>query len=198
MRLSIEPARFIPRLIFALALCLPLWVLLVPAYNRVLAAGLTLTLPLVGESGRSAAAWKDYILIPLPEPAGRRSRQEVEGFRGYLGHYNTPLLVALILATPGLRLNERLKALALGGLALYAIHLTYMILELKHLPYLKAGARGVGSGWGYRWGVELYLTIAAQLAPILLWSIFLRRWNRSRSSQSEQALRPRHAQKRAV
>jgi hypothetical protein len=190
MRLGIEPARFIPRLIFALALCLPLWILLVPTYNRILAVGLSLTLPLVGEQGRVGMVWKDYVLVSPPESDGSQRSPKMEGFRGYLGHYNAPLFVALILATPGLRISERLKALVPGGLVLYALHLTYMILELKHLPYVRSASQGAASGWGYRWGVELYLVIAAQLSPILLWFIFLRYRERRKQVSHEQQLPP--------
>jgi hypothetical protein len=174
MRLGIEPARFVPRLLLALAVCLPLWILCIPIYNRVLATGLTLALPLAGEGGRTAMVWKDYILVTTPKVGTRQNRPEMEGFRGYLATYNAPLLVALVLATPGVTTRHRLRALVAGGLVLYALHLIYYILEIKHFPYLSPGGTGSDAGWGYRWGVELYLTIAAQLIPIVLWVIFLR------------------------
>lgn len=174
MRLGIDLSRFIPRLILSLVLCLPLWVALVPAYNRLLAGGLTVVLPLVGEESRSAAVWRDYILIPFATPAQPGATPQVEGFRGYLAHYNVPLFAALILATPGFRIAQVLKALALGAPGLYALHLAYMILVMKLYPYTQADASGLGAGLGYRWGAELYLTIVAQLAPILLWLLVLR------------------------
>jgi hypothetical protein len=198
MRLGIDPARFVPRLIFFLILCLPLWVVLVPAYHRVLATGLTVVLPLVGEESRSATVWRDFILIPFATPAQPEARPQVEGFRGYLMHYNVPLFAALILATPGFRIAPSLKALALGAPVLYALHLAYMILAMKLYPYTRAGASGLGGGWGYRWGAELYLTTVAQLAPILLWLLVLRSQRRKMTAANGRIPARRKAGKEAA
>lgn len=133
--------------------------------------------------------WKDYILVPVPKVGKRLDGPEMEGFRGYLATYNAPLLVALVLATPGVMISQRLRALVAGGLVLYALHLIYYILEIKHLPYVPAGGTRVDGGRGYRFGVELYLTVAAQLIPICLWLIFLHPWDGRKRVSLQPALR---------
>ncbi len=198
MRLGIEPARFVPRLILALAICFPLWIVVIPAYNRVLATGLSVALPLVGEGGRTAMIWKDYILVSPPRSGTDQGPPKLEGFRGYLNHYNAPLFLALLLATPGLTVLERLMALVPGGFILYVLHLTYMILELKLYPYVREGSVAPGPGWGYRWGAELYIVIVAQLVPIVLWLLFLHYRQRTKRDTLQQPLPRSKARRGAV
>ena len=90
---------FAARFLLIFFFILPLWFLLTPAYNRLLASGAnTLLAQIERPRTTTLVGWKRNIAIlrsDVPFTKGMR----IQGFTGYLTHFNVILLVALVLAS---------------------------------------------------------------------------------------------------
>jgi hypothetical protein len=94
---------------------------------------------------------------------------QVQGFTGYLTHFNLILLVALVLAPPQMEGWRRCKMLAIALGALFLLHVLYLVIGVKLFQQLGPDAFQSPAGRLYGWGVNFYLSIAAQVLPVLIW-----------------------------
>ena len=104
---------FAGRFLLVFFLILPLWFLITPGYNRLLASGANVLLA-VTEAPRihSLVGWKYFILITrLDSPF--TEGMKIQGFTGYLTHFNLVLMTGLVLAQRHVAWRRRCVSLAI-------------------------------------------------------------------------------------
>lgn len=165
---------FAARFLLVFFLSLPLWFLLTPAYNRLLAFGANLLLPLI-ESPRVATLveWKRNIAI-VRSDTSFRGGAKIQGFTGYLTHFNVILMVALVLAPRHVEWRRRCKLLGIALGTLFLTHVLYLLIGVKFFqqPELEVFQDPVGRL--YVWGLNFYLSMASQLLPVVIWMALYR------------------------
>ncbi len=160
---------FASRFFLSFFLVLPLWFLLTPAYNRLLASSVTVVLPLVEDPPVThLVGWKHNILILRSDTAFTKEKR-IQGFTGYLTHFNLILWVALVLAPRRIEWQRRCQILAIGLGILFLLHVVYLLVGIKFFQQPELEAFQSSAGRLYVWGVNFYLSIASQLFPVLLW-----------------------------
>lgn len=165
---------FAGRFLLIFFLVLPLWFLLTPSYNRLLAFGANLLLPLVEAPHVSTlVGWKQHIVIVRSDTSFTRGMR-LQGFTGYLTHFNLILMVALVLAPRGIEWRRRSTILAVALGILVLTHVLYLLLGVKFFQQPELEALQGSAGRLYVWGLNFYLSIASQLLPILTWMILYR------------------------
>jgi hypothetical protein len=154
---------------------LPLWFLITPAYNRLLASGANVLLAQI-EHPRvtTLVGWERNIAIVRSDIPFRRGRR-IQGFTGYLTHFNLMLLAALVLASRQIAWRHRIKVLGIGLGLLYILHVLYLLVGVKFFQHLQSPDLETSVGNIYVWGVNFYLSIASQLFPVLIWMALYRR-----------------------
>lgn len=150
-------------------LILPLWFVLTPAYNRLLAMSAN-TVLLLAENPHvhTLVGWKHNILI-MRSNRPFTGGMKVHGFAGSLTHFNLILLVALVLASPQVKGWHRCEMLAIALGILFLIHILYLVIGVKFFQQPEMEAVQSPVGRLYVWGVNFYLSIASQLLPVLIW-----------------------------
>jgi hypothetical protein len=150
-------------------LLLPLWFLLTPFYNRLLAAGVNMVLPFIEDPHvRTLVGWKYNIMIvrsDIPVTAGMK----IQGFTGYLTHFNLILMSALVLASGHVVWRRRCAILASALGMLFMTHMLYLLVGVKFFEQPELEAFQSAAGRFYIWGTNFYLSIAGQLLPVVLW-----------------------------
>jgi hypothetical protein len=165
---------FARRFLLIFVLALPLWFLITPAYNRLLASSVNLLLSL-GEEPRvtTLVGWKHFVVIVrLETPVTNKKR--LQGFNGYLTHFNLILMVALVLAPRQIEWRRRCKILGIALAILFLIHVLYLLTGVKFFQQPDLEAFQSPAGRLYVWGVNFYLSVASQLLPVLLWMVLYR------------------------
>lgn len=153
---------------------LPLWFVSTPPYNRLLAASGNLLLPLVEEPRvTTLVAWRRNIAIVRADAPFTRG-MKLQGFTGYLTHFNLILMVALVLAPQRIGWRRRLKLLVIALGILYIIHVLYLLVGVKFFQQPALEAFQSPSGRFYVWGLNFYLSMASQLFPVLIWMALYR------------------------
>ena len=169
--LLIFAARFLLIFFFILSL----WFLFTPAYNRLLAYGAnTLLAQIERPRMTTLVGWNRNIAIlrsDVPFTKGMR----IQGFTGYLTHFNVILLVALVLASRQITWCHRIKLLGIALGLLYILHVLYLLVGVKFFQYPQPQVLERSVGNIYVWGVSFYLSIASQLFPVLIWMALYRR-----------------------
>ncbi len=165
---------FASRFFLSFFLVLPLWFLLTPTYNRLLASSVNVVLPLVEDPlVTHLVGWKHNILIVRSDTAFTKEMR-IQGFTGYLTHFNLILLVALVLAPRRIEWRRRCQILAIGLGILFLLHVVYLLVGIKFFQQPELEAFQSPTGRLYVWGVNFYLSIASQLFPVLLWMALYR------------------------
>lgn len=168
-----------------------LWiVLLAPVYDRVV-AGVGIALLRAVESPRMTGGIRfagDHAFVFRTQQFSHVSEQNLE-LRTH--HNNVPFLAALILATPGLALRRRLRALLLAGATLGMVHVLHFMLEVHfHYalenagPYRVTDLRYMGLGlWASRDNPaqvakmllfrtrDFAASVVRPAAPVFLWML---------------------------
>jgi hypothetical protein len=148
---------------------IPLWFVFVAPYNRLLASAANITLGLIEEPRTTTlVGWKNNIaIVRRDNPLTKGVR--LQGFTGYLTHFNVIFLVALVLAPQKVGWGRRCKILAVGLAILFVTHVLYLVVGVTYFqqPELEAFRSPLGSL--SVWGVNFYLSVASQLVPVLIW-----------------------------
>jgi len=165
---------FAARFLLIFFLIVPVWFLVTPAYNRLLAVGANLLLALI-ESPRvtTLVGWKrDIVIVRADAPF--RGGTKLQGFTGTLTHFNLILMVALVLAPRRVEWRRRCTVLVAALGLLFVTHVVYLLVGVNFFqqPELEAFQDPVGRL--YVWGLNFYLSIASQLFPVLLWMALYR------------------------
>jgi hypothetical protein len=169
-----------------------LWAYVVePVYDRLL-AGFSIGLLHVVESPRMTGSVRflgNYALVSHAGPFAHLGDQRLE-LRTH--HNNVPLLVALILATPGLTWRRRVSVLLIAGVLLSASHVAHFVLTvhwfycLKNVgPYRVTDLSYLHKGFWesldnpaqttkylISYAEAFYTHVGRLLIPILLWMLF--------------------------
>lgn len=160
---------FAGRFLLVFFLLLPLWFVLTPAYNRLLASSANIVLPLT-ENPRihTLAGWKHNIVIvrsDTPVAAGMK----IQGFTGYLTHFNLILMSALVLASRRIDWRRRCAILAIALSLLFVVHVLYLVIGVKFFQQPELEALQDPAGRLVVWGTNFYLSMASQLLPVVIW-----------------------------
>jgi len=165
---------FAGRFLLIFIFILPLWFLLTPAYNRLLASSANIVLSLVEDPHvTTLVGWRRNIAIVRAETPFRKG-VKVQGFTGYLTHFNFILMTALVLAPRRIDWRRRCKVLAIALGILFVTHLLYLLIGLKFFQQPELEAFQSLAGRLYVWGLNLYLSVASQLFPVLIWMALYR------------------------
>lgn len=160
---------FAGRFLLIFFLLLPLWFVLTPAYNHLLAAGTNIVIPFTEEPHiHTLVGWQRDILIvrsDTPFVPGMK----IQGFTGYLTHFNLILMTALVLAPQRIGWRRRCQMLAIALAVLFLIHVLYLVIGVKFFQQSELEAFQSAAGRLYVWGTNLYLSIAGQLVPVVIW-----------------------------
>ena len=168
---------FAGRFLLIFFLMLPLWFFFTPAYNRLLASGTNLLLPLIEDPHvTTLVGWKHNIVI-VRSDAPLTPAMRIQGFTGYLTHFNLILMVALVLAPRQIEWRRRGKILAIALGTLSLIHLLYLLIGVKFFQQPELEAFQSSAGRFYVWGTNFYLSVASQLLPVLIWMVLYRTIN---------------------
>lgn len=165
---------FAGRFLLVFFLLLPLWFVLTPAYNRLLASSANIVL-LLTENPRihTLAGWKHNILIvrsDTPVAGGMK----IQGFTGYLTHFNLILMLALVLAPRRIDWRRRCATLAIALSLLFLIHVLYLVIGVKFFQEPELETLQDPAGRLVVWGTNFYLSIASQLLPVVIWMALYR------------------------
>jgi hypothetical protein len=178
---------FAGRFLVVFFLILPLWFVLTPAYNRLLAISANIVLPLIEDPHvTTLVGWKHNILIvraimPFTED------MRIQGFSGYLTHFNLILMVALVLASQRIGWRRRCKMLAIALAILFLIHVLYLVIGVKFFQQPELEALQSYAGRFYVWGVNFYLSMASQLLPVVVWMALFRVMSGSSEKERQDA-----------
>jgi hypothetical protein len=120
--------------------------------------------------------WKHNIAI-VRSDAPLTEGMRIQGFTGYLTHFNLILMVALVLAPRQIEWRRRGKILAIALGILFLIHLLYLLIGVKFFQQPELEAFQTSAGRFYVWGTNFYLSVASQLLPVLIWMVLYRTIN---------------------
>ena len=146
-----------------------LWPFIAPAYNRLLVGDSS---NLVPHEVTLAAEGSDIIVdveIQRPEISASASGK----IESSSLHYGLLFLMALIAATPGLKLSRRAKFGAIALVSMFLIHfITMMVVTRLMLSNVEGGGSLASNPW-----MVLFLTIGCDLFPLLVWgALSFRYW----------------------
>lgn len=146
-----------------------LWPFIAPAYNRLLVGASS---NLVPHEVTLAAEGSDIIVdveIQRPEISASASGK----IESSSLHYGLLFLMALIAATPGLKLSRRAKFGAIALVSMFLIHfITMMVVTRLMLSNVEGGGSLASNPW-----MVLFLTIGCDLFPLLVWgALSFRYW----------------------
>ncbi len=165
---------FAARVLLVFFLAVPLWFLLTPAYNRLLAYSANGILHLIEEPRvTTLVGWRRNIAIARSD-APFTKVGKVKGFTGYLTHFNVLLLVALVMAPRQVAWRRRCALLVVALGLLFLTHVLYLLIGVKYFEQPELEALQSSSGRLSVWGVNLYLSVVSQLSPVLIWMALYR------------------------
>ena len=168
---------FAGRFLLIFFLMLPLWFFFTPSYNRLLAFGTNLLLPLFEDPHvTTLVGWKHNIAI-VRSNAPLTTGTKIQGFTGYLTHFNLILMVALVLAPRQIEWRRRGKILAIALGILFLIHLLYLVVGVQYFQQPELEAFQSTAGRLYVSVTNFYLSVASQLLPVLIWMVLYRTIN---------------------
>lgn len=160
---------FAGRFVLIVVLLLPVWFAVTPVYNGLLAFGTNVVLSAVEHPRvHTLSAWNNNILIARADPEPEK-RGKLQGFTGYLTHFNLILMTALVLSQRQVDWKRRARILVFALGILYVSHVLYLLLGVKFFQHSGAEAIHDAAGSFFTWGLNFYLSIASQLLPILIW-----------------------------
>ena len=166
---------FAGRFLLIFFLSLPLWFVITPGYNRLLASGANILLAFIEDPHvHSLVGWK-YVILIVRSDSPLKEGMESQGFTGYLTHFNLVLMTGLVLAQRQVAWRRRCASLAVALGVLFITHILYLVIGVK---FFQQPAREAFQDPGGRlsvWGVHFYLSMASQLLPVVIW-MALYRW----------------------
>lgn len=162
---------FAGRFLLVFFLILPLWFVITPGYNRLLASCANILLTLTEDPHvHRLVGWKYFILITrLDSPFAEGMK--VQTFTGYLTHFNLILMTGLALAQQHVAWRRRCAILAIALGVLCITHVLYLVVGVKFFEQPELEAFQSDAGRLYVWGTNFYLSIGSQLLPVLIWLV---------------------------
>jgi hypothetical protein len=150
---------FIIKAVLAIVGLSLVWSFIAPHYNRVLVGAADW---LVASCSLTSDAGDIYFYSPAGGP--------VAGIHGAALHFGLVLLLALLIATPGLKIINRFRNIGIGLAVMFVFHLVTLV-ALAGL--MQSGSTSPSSGVP----VVLISTIGLNLVPALIWGgLCLRQW----------------------
>lgn len=165
---------FAGRFLLVFFLLLPVWFVLTPAYNRLLASGTNMVIPFVEEPDIHTLVGSQRNILIVRSDAPVAEGMKIQGFTGYLTHFNLVLMSALVLASRQIDWRRRCTMLAIALGLLFPIHVLYLVIGLKFFQQPELEAFQNATGRLYVWGTNFYLSMASQLVPVLIWMALYR------------------------
>lgn len=160
---------FAGRFLLVFFLLLPVWFVLTPVYNRLLASGANILLPFMEDPNvHSLVGWRRDILIVRSDSPFTEG-MKVQGFTGHLTHFNLVLMAGLVLAQRHVAWRRRCTGLAIALSILFIAHIVYLVIGVKFFEQPELEAFQNATGRFYVWGTNFYLSMASQLLPVLIW-----------------------------
>jgi len=132
-----------------------IWYFIAPAYNRLLLATISVLIP----SDPMLVLRQDTIYI-----YAQASTQPAGGIYISALHYGLILVIALILATPGMKLLQRLKFTSIALVAIFAVHLVSVVL------FTQTALSATTHSMGQNPLIVLFAIIGADLFPVVVWA----------------------------
>ena len=157
---------FAVRFLLSLLPLTALWYAVAPAYTATIFAGANLLFgwdrPPVARVGESDGTLYAYRLTP-------QGPQPVFAFEKYGLFFNVIVLVAVVLAAPGLRWTERALRAGIAIVGLVPIHVLFVVVEVKaqfvNLGLISASPAGA---YGLNWLAVLLGPVGEALFPLLI------------------------------
>ena len=160
---------FAGRFLLVFFLILPLWFVITPGYNRLLASGANILLAATENPHvHRLVGWKRDILIVRSDIPFREG-MKIQGFTGNLTHFNLVLMTGLILAQRHVAWRRRCANLAIALGVLFLTHILYLLIGMKFFQQPELEAFQSAAGRLSVWGTNFYLSMASQLLPVLIW-----------------------------
>jgi hypothetical protein len=160
---------FAGRFLLIFCLILPLWFVITPGYNRLLASGANILLTLTEDPHvHSLVGWERDILIARSDRPFTEG-MKIQGFTGYLTHFNLVLMTGLVLAQRPVAWRRRCTILAVALAVLFMTHILYLVIGINFFEQPELEAFQSTAGRVYVWGTHFYLSMASQLLPVLIW-----------------------------
>jgi hypothetical protein len=160
---------FAARFLLIFFLILPLWFVITPGYNRLLASGANILLTFTEDPHvHRLVGWKYVILIARSDSPFTEG-MKIQGFTGYLTHFNLVLMTGLVLAQRQVAWRRRCAILAVALGVLFITHMLYLVIGVKFFEQPELEAFQSATGRLYVWGTNFYLSMASQLLPALIW-----------------------------
>jgi len=171
-------ARFLPfvgkAIAFLVAISLA-WYFIAPAYNTILATVAEKLLP--SQSMLTLDQGTIYIYPPAGiEPAG--------GIYASALHYGLVLVMALIMATPGLKLLQRLRFIAIALLAIFTVHIASIVLFARNV------LSGTSVSLEQNPLIVFFAVVGSDLFPVLIWAAVSSKYFSPRSKRPHRAVAP--------
>ncbi len=142
-------------IVFLIALSV-VWYFIAPAYNSLLAVSVERLIP----APAALTVQQGTIYI---HPQG--DAESVGGIYASALHYGLLLVVALIAATPGLKLVRRLKFFGIAVITLYIIHVVTIV------PFARAALSSQTPSTSQDPLLILLAVIGSDLFPVLIWAL---------------------------
>jgi hypothetical protein len=160
---------FAGRFLLVFFLILPLWFVITPGYNRLLASGANILLAATENPHvHRLVGWKRDILIVRSDIPFREG-MKIQGFTGNLTHFNLVLMTGLVLAQRHVAWRRRCVSLAIALGVLFLTHILYLLIGMKFFQQPELEAFQSAAGRLSVWGTNFYLSMASQLLPVLIW-----------------------------
>ncbi|GEM_PF-6492990 len=160
---------FAGRFLLIFFLILPLWFVITPGYNRLLASGASILLAFIEDPHvHSLVGWEDFILITRVDSPFTEG-MKVQAFKGTLTHFNLILMTGLVLAQQHVAWKRRCTILAIALGVLCITHVVYLVVGVKFFEQPELEAFQSTAGRLSVWGTNFYLSMASQLLPVLIW-----------------------------
>ena len=160
---------FAGRFLLVFFLILPLWFVITPGYNRLLASGANILLAATENPHvHRLVGWKRDILIVRSDIPFREG-MKIQGFTGNLTHFNLVLMTGLVLAQRHVAWRRRCANLAIALGVLFLSHILYLLIGMKFFQQPELEAFQSAAGRLSVWGTNFYLSMASQLLPVLIW-----------------------------
>lgn len=176
-------ARFMPFIGKAIAFLIAIslaWYFIAPAYNTILATVSEKLLP--SQSALALDRGTIYIYPPAgTEPAG--------GIYASALHYGLVLVIALILATPRLKLLRRFAFIAIALGAIFSIHTVSIVLFARNI------LSGAYAPLEQNPLIILFAIVGSDLFPVLIWAVLSFKYFFPKPKRSHMASAPLTAKK---
>jgi hypothetical protein len=165
---------FAGRFLLIFFLSLPLWFVVTPVYNRLLASSVNIVLPLIENPRIHTFVGRKHNILIVRSDTPVTSGMKIQGFTGYLTHFNLVLMTGLVLAQRQVAWRRRCASLAIALGVLFITHILYLVIGVKFFEQPELEAFQSATGRLYIWGANFYLSMISQLLPVLIWMALYR------------------------